>query len=50
MTDHVRARVISSSPPHPAYEGPQDELFDWQKWRRYAAFSLGYASPSPTCR
>ena len=47
MTDHVRARVISSSPPHPAYEGPQDELFDWQKWRRYAAFSFGSVRRRP---
>ncbi|HEY4884803.1 MAG TPA: hypothetical protein VII08_14305 [Myxococcales bacterium] len=46
MTDHIRARVISSSPPHPTYEG-QDELFDWQKWRRYAMFSLGSVRRRP---
>jgi len=45
MTEHVRARVISPSP-HPEYEG-HDELFDWQKWRRYAVFSLGSVRRRP---
>ncbi len=38
IREHVRARPIRSQ--HPANDGPRDDLFDWQKLRRYVVFSL----------
>jgi len=43
MNDHLRAHVIT--PSHHAYD--REDLFDWQKVRRYAAFSLGSVRRRP---
>ena len=44
MNDHLRAHVIPP-PSHHAYD--REDLFDWQKVRRYAAFSLGSVRRRP---
>ncbi|HKC58505.1 MAG TPA: hypothetical protein VKB92_00290 [Myxococcales bacterium] len=41
MSDDLQARVIPPSPGRPTWDGPAEELFDWQKVRRYLGFSLG---------
>ena len=46
MSDEIRGRAIPHAPRPLAYEG-DDELFDWQKLRRYAAFSLGSVRRRP---
>src|SRR6266849_2795651 len=41
-TNDVHARAIHPPPPpYPPYDGQHEELFDWQKVRRYVLFSLG---------
>lgn len=37
----VQARPLKGALPRSAYEGPDEELFDWQRIRRYLLFSLG---------
>jgi uncharacterized protein involved in exopolysaccharide biosynthesis len=39
--DWVQARPLKRPQPHSVYEGPSEELFDWQKVRRYIRFTLG---------
>ena len=41
MAEDIEAHVIPPPPPYPIYDGPQGELFDWVKVRRYLGFSLG---------
>ena len=41
MSDDLQARVIPPPPTRPTWDGPAEELFDWQKVRRYLGFSLG---------
>src|SRR5712671_4366981 len=41
MSDDLEARVIPRAPTGPTWEGPAEELFDWQKVRRYVSLSLG---------
>jgi len=40
LSDGYEARVIPP-PPQPAYAPPTEELFDWERVRRYAVFALG---------
>jgi uncharacterized protein involved in exopolysaccharide biosynthesis len=47
MNDDLQARVVPRPAPHPAYEETHEELFDWQKLRRYAVFSLGSVRRRP---
>jgi hypothetical protein len=41
MIEDLQARAIPRPPAEPAYQGPHEELFDWQKVHRYAVFCLG---------
>ncbi len=46
-TNEVHARPIHSPAPHPVYDGPHEELFDWHKVQGYALFSLGSVRRRP---
>jgi hypothetical protein len=39
--EDLQAHVLPRPAPEPVYEETHEELFDWEKLRRYAAFSLG---------
>ena len=45
MPQRVEARVIP--PSSPPFESARDEIFDWQKLRRYATYSLGSVRRRP---